>query len=138
MAAESARMVRELVWSEMPGASWESREELDVLVDRIQKELAAKALEQKRSRLLALASELERGIIVHRRTHRVQELIQLREQAISELRSQAGLESAPPLPGPQAEQWIAMGCAACRSLKIPKRSRLFGVDLPTSMTLSPI
>lgn len=111
-AAESARRMRELVWSELPGASWQSRGELDALVDKIQKNLAAKALEEQlRSRLLALASELERGTIVHRRAYRIQELNQLRERAINELRSHAGLEGAPQtLPGPQADQWIGWAC----------------------------
>ena len=71
-AAESARTVRELVWSELPDASWQTREELDALNRKIQEILDARTLEQLRSRLLALATELERGSIVHRRAHRLQ------------------------------------------------------------------
>src|SRR5271166_2494668 len=112
MAAESARTVRELVWSELPEASWQTREELDALIEKIQRILEARTLEQLRSRLLALATELERGTIVHRRAHRVNELKQLRDQAINELRSQAGLEGAPQtLPGPEAGQWIEWACS---------------------------
>jgi hypothetical protein len=111
MAAESARIVRELVWSELPEASWQNREELDALIDEIQKILDARTLEQLRSRLLALATELERGSIVHRRALRVNELNQLRDQAINELRSQARLEGAPQtLPGPDADRWIEWAC----------------------------
>jgi len=111
MTAECARVVRELVWSELPETSWQNREELDALIEKIQKSLAARTLEQLRSRLLALATELERGNIVHRRAHRLNELNQLRDQAINELRSQAGLEGAPQtLPGPQADQWIQWAC----------------------------
>ena len=55
-AAESARIVRELVWSELPEAAWQSRQELDALIDEIQRILEARTLEQLRSRLLALAS----------------------------------------------------------------------------------
>ena len=111
MTAESARIVRELVWSELPEASWQNREELDALINKIQKILAARTLEQLRSRLLALANELERGTIVHRRAHRLNELNQLRDQAVNELRSQAGLEGAPQtLPGPEADQWIEWAC----------------------------
>jgi hypothetical protein len=110
-AAEYARVVRESVWSELPAASWQDREELDMHIAEIQKLLDARALEQLRFRLSALATELERGTIVHRRAHRLNELNQLREQAISELRSQVALEGAPPnLPGPQADQWIAWAC----------------------------
>ena len=96
LAAESARMVRELVLSELPEASWQNREELDALIEEIQKTIEARNLEQRRLRLLALATELERGSIVHRRALRVNELNQLRDQAINELRSQAGEEGAPP------------------------------------------
>jgi hypothetical protein len=111
MAAEFARIVRELVWSELPQASWQNREELDALVEKIQEILDARTLAQLRSRLLALATELECGSIVHRRALRVNELNRLREQAVNELRSQAGLERTPPtLPGPQADRWIAWAC----------------------------
>src|ERR1035441_5218255 len=119
MAAESARMVRELVLSEMPEASWQNREELDALVEEIRKTVEARNVEQRRSRLLAIATELERGSIVHRRALRVNEVTQLRDQAVNELRSQAGLGGAPqPLPGPEADQWVAWACA----LKEPEDS----------------
>jgi len=111
IAAESARIVRESVSSELPEASWQNGEELDALIEKIQKSLHARALEQLRSRLLTLATELESGSIVHRRAHRLNELNQLRDQAINELRFQAGLEREPQtLPGPQANQWIEWAC----------------------------
>src|SRR5208283_2932485 len=81
----------------------------------IQEILDARTLEQLRSRLLALATELERGSIVHRRAHRLSELNQLRDQAVNELRSQAGLNPQT-LPGPDADQWIEWAC----SLKEPQ------------------
>jgi len=109
--AESARNLRAFVSSELPEASWQNREELEELLERIQKLAEARALEQLRSRLLALATELERGSIVHRRALRVDQVNQLRDQAINELRSQAGLERMPPtLPGPEADRWIAWAC----------------------------
>jgi protein TonB len=112
VAAKSAGLVRELVSSEMPEAEWQNREELDALVEKIRQSIDARALEQLRSRLVALATELERGGIVHRRAHRLNELNQLREQAIGELRAQAASEGAPQnLPGPQADRWIAWACA---------------------------
>ena len=43
MAAESARNLRALVSSEMPEASWQNREELDALLEEIQKSLEARA-----------------------------------------------------------------------------------------------
>ncbi len=119
LAAESARTVRELVLSELPEASWQNREELDALVEEIRKTIEVRNLEQRRSRLLALATELQRGSIAHRRALRVNELNQLRDQAINELRSQAGLGgAAQPLPGPEADQWVAWACG----LKEPEDS----------------
>jgi periplasmic protein TonB len=109
MSAESAGVVRELVWSELPEASWQDREELDALIEKTQQILDARALEQLRSRLLSLASELERGSIVHRRAHRLDELNHLRDEAVNELRSQAAL-SPQTLPGPDAAQWIDWAC----------------------------
>jgi hypothetical protein len=111
MAAEAARNLRALVLSEIPDASWDNREELDALLEEIQRRVEARALEQKRSRLLALATELERGSIVHRRAVRVDQLNQLRDQAISELRSQAASDKIPQaLPGPDADEWIEWAC----------------------------
>jgi protein TonB len=82
-----------------PEASHRTQGEVEALVEEIQKGL--------RSRLLALATELERGTIVHHRAFRVNQLNQLRDQAINELRSQAGVEEPPPtLPGPEAHEWI--------------------------------
>ena len=56
--------------------------------------------EQLRSRLLALTSELESGSIMHRRAFRIDQLNHLRDLAINELRSQAGLEGATDSAGP--------------------------------------
>lgn len=105
-AAEAARNLRSLVLSTKPDASWNSREEFDALVARIQK------VSEARSRLLALATELEAGTVVHRRALRVDQVNQLREQAIIELRSHAERSGEPPiLPGPEAEHWINWACA---------------------------
>jgi hypothetical protein len=110
MAAESARNLRALVLAELPDAAWQSRQELDALLEKIEKRVEARQLEQLRSRLLALAAELERGTIVHRRAIRVNQLTQLRDQAISELRSQAGKATPQPLPGPDSDEWLDWAC----------------------------
>jgi hypothetical protein len=103
-AAESARNLRSLISSEMPDASWQSREELEALLERIQRDREVRAL---RSRLSALASELERGSIVHRRATRAEQVNLLRDQAIKELRFLSEREEVPPaLPGPEADQWV--------------------------------
>ena len=110
--AKSADAVRQFVQSECPQASWQNRDELNELIAKIQQILEARTLAQQRStRLLALATELERGSIVHRRVQRLNELNQLREQAINELRSLAGVEGAPSsLPGPDSDQWMEWAC----------------------------
>jgi TonB family protein len=104
-AEEAARSLRTYVNSVLPQASWESREELEELIVRVERILAT------RSRILALATELEHGRIVHRREFRVEQLNRLRKQALDELRSWTKSEADPPtLPGPEAEQWIDWAC----------------------------
>jgi periplasmic protein TonB len=72
-----------------------------------QADVDAKEAEQMRARLLALATELERGEVVHHRALRITQVNQLREQAVQELRFQAVVARAPaPLPGPDAEHWV--------------------------------
>jgi hypothetical protein len=111
-AAESARNLRSLITSEAPDASWKNREELDTLLKDIERKVEARAIEEQRSQLLSLAAELERGSIQHRRAVRVTQLNQLRDLAVSELKSQAKQPGAPPsLPGPKdADEWLEWAC----------------------------
>lgn len=115
-AAEYARNLRSLVSSEIPDASWQSRDELEVLIDKIERNREVKA---RRSRLLDLASGLQRGSVVHRRAARVEQVNQLRDNAVQELQRLAEKEEGPPsLPGPEPDAWI--GWAS--SLKEPEDS----------------
>ena len=67
--------------------------------DNVQKDL--------RERLRSLAAELRRGSIVHHRAVRVNQLNQLRDEAVKELKGQAEAKGMPaPLPGPAVDQWI--------------------------------
>ncbi|MGD0932227.1 MAG: energy transducer TonB [Candidatus Korobacteraceae bacterium] len=110
-AAESGTKLRASISVELPDASWQNREELQAVIAKIQELEEARRIEQLRSRLLAVATELERGEITHRRAARVTELNQLRELAIKELLSQGGVEGEPPtLPGPEADQWVEWAC----------------------------
>lgn len=110
-AAESGGRLRASIAAELPDASWQNRGELQAVIAKIQELEEARRIEQLRSRLLAFATELERGSIVHRRAARVSELNQLRELAIKELLTQGGVEGEPPtLPGPEADQWIEWAC----------------------------
>jgi len=104
MAVESSQHVRTLALSDVPDAKWDDREDLVVLFE-------ARDLERRREQLSALADELERGNVVHRRAARVAQLTQLRGKAVEELRSLAAAEKAPPaLPGPDAPHWIDWAC----------------------------
>jgi len=110
MAVESSHNVRTLALSDVPDADWQDREHLVALFE-------ARDLERRREQLAALADELERGNVVHRRAARVAQLTQLRSKAVEELRSLAAAEKAPPaLPGPDAPHWIEWAC----SLKEPE------------------
>jgi hypothetical protein len=110
-AVESARNLRALVSAEMPEATWQDRAELDVLIAEIQKRIEARHIEGLRARLTALAAELERGTIVHRRAVRVTQLNQMRDAAVKELRSQAAAPGKPQaLPGPDPDEWLDWAC----------------------------
>ena len=117
-AAESSRNLRALVLAELPEASWQNREELDAIVEEISRRIEARNLEQRRFRLNGLAAQLERGTIVHRRTVRLNQLQQLRDQAVKELRAQAAQASPPTVPGPESDEWIDWAC----KLKEPEDS----------------
>ena len=109
-AAESSRNLRALVLAELPEASWQNREELDAIVEEISRRIEARNLEQRRFLLNGLATYLERGNIVHRRTVRQNQLQQMRDEAVKELRKQAALPSPPALPGPESDEWIDWAC----------------------------
>jgi periplasmic protein TonB len=105
VAAESSRSLRTYVLSELPEADWQDRNELNSLLEAIQ-------IQHRRSLLLALAGELEKGNVVHRRAARVTQLNELRTEALEELRSFAAAEKAPPpLPGPSADRWMEWACS---------------------------
>ncbi len=112
VATESSRNLRALVLSELPEAAWTNREELRGILEDIQKRIEERHIEQQRSRLVALAAELEAGRIVHRRAARVTQMNQLREEAINELMSEASRNGAPQsLPGPEeADEWLEWAC----------------------------
>ena len=102
-AAECARNLRSLISSELPDASWKDRDELETVLDKIEKN---REINARRSRLLDIVYALQQGGIVHRRAARVDQLNQLRESAIQELLLAEKIEMPPLLPGPQADQWV--------------------------------
>jgi len=110
--ADSSQTLRGLIFSELPDATWQNRNELEAVLEEIAKRVEARNIEQRRARLRALAEELEGGTITHRRAARVTQLKELRDLAVAELRSQAD-DSAPPpsLPGPEAYEWVEWACS---------------------------
>jgi protein TonB len=107
-AAEAGQALRAWILSESPEATWQNREELNALVEAIEKDIEMRT---RRSRLQEVASELLQGTIRHRRAARVEQVNLLRDQAINELRSLADGEELPPaLPGPEAGQWVQWAC----------------------------
>jgi len=112
-ATDAVNRLRSAVMEVLPEASWQTRDELDELL------ACAEWIVGARSRLLALATELECGNIVHRRVHRVDQLNQLRAQAITELRFFVESRGEPPiLRGPEVDKWVDWAC----SLKEPEDS----------------
>lgn len=105
VAVESSRTLRTYILSELPEADWQDRNELDSLLQAIE-------TQHRRAQLLALAAELEKGNIVHRRAARVSQLNELRTEASEELRTLSAAEKAPPpLPGPSADRWMEWACS---------------------------
>jgi hypothetical protein len=104
-AAESARNLRSLVSSELPEASWQTRDELEVLLETIERN---REINARRSRLLDLAAGLQRGSVLHRRAARVEQVNELRDKAVRELQGLAARDEVPPsLPGPEPDNWVA-------------------------------
>jgi protein TonB len=109
-ADEHARKLRDMLQADAPNAEWTDHAQLAALVAELD-------VAHQRSRLRSLADELQRGNIAHRRAARVQQLSELRDHAVNELRSLADQTGAPPtLPGPEAAGWVEWAC----SLKEPE------------------
>src|ERR1700759_1250082 len=79
---ESVLMVREMVHAERPTATWTDRSALEQLMHDLEKEAQIKVNEERRSRLLDLANELEAGAVRHRFESRASSLNSLRTQAV--------------------------------------------------------
>ncbi|HEY1732671.1 MAG TPA: BON domain-containing protein, partial [Terriglobales bacterium] len=108
---QNALVVRELVHAERPAASWNDRSALEQLMDDLEKEAQIRLYEQRRTRLLDLASELEAGSVRHRFEARAASLSALRTGAVRELRIAAALpDQRKELPGPEPSQWLHWAC----------------------------
>ena len=95
-------------------------------------EIAGKARrnQQRRTKLLDLANELDAGRVKHRSDRRTTALDRLRLEAVRELRTEATLSAqVRDLPGPNARQWLHWACRlqdAKDALVLPSLCRDFG------------
>jgi protein TonB len=110
-ARQHATAVREVIRAERADAKWGDREALDLLILELEIAAQEKVNEQRRTRLLELASEFEAGSIKHRFESRVSALNALRQEAVDQLRADAALKDQEKvLPGPDAGEWLGWAC----------------------------
>ncbi len=105
-ACQQAATLCDLVRAERPDAQWRDRKDLDQLIQDLEHAAEERRNQQRRSRLLELADELNAGSVQHRSAARAAALNTLRLQAVEELRRQAGAEVVNELPGPKASEWL--------------------------------
>ena len=110
-AHQNALIVRDLVRGERPAASWSDRNALEQLMHDLEKEAQIRLNEERRTKLMDLADELEAGTVRHRFEARAAALNGLRQDAIRELRLAAALpDQHKELCGPEASQWLHWAC----------------------------
>lgn len=110
-ARQFAAMVRDLIHQERPDASWNDRADLELLIHELEIAAQARRNQQRRTKLLELASELEAGQIKHRFEARTAALNALRLDAVKQLRAEgARSEQEKDLPGPDAGEWLHWAC----------------------------
>ena len=106
-AQQNAAAVRDLILAERPDVSWSDRGSLEHVIEQLEAAELERANQQRRNKLLELASELEAGTVKHRVEARTTALNSLRLEAVAELRSAAqASEQEHELPGPEANEWL--------------------------------
>ncbi|MGA7461167.1 MAG: hypothetical protein WBW69_13135 [Candidatus Korobacteraceae bacterium] len=110
-ACQHASALRDLLRAEDAGAKWSDRAALEHLILALEIAADEKRIEQRRTKLLELASELEAGTIKHRVSARAESLNAVRVKAVAQLRDLAAQkEQEKELPGPEASQWLHWVC----------------------------
>ncbi len=110
-ATQSAAIVRDLILAEDPSAQWNDRHGLEIVIQDLEHAAVERLKQQRRSRLLGLANELEAGTVHHRFESRSAVLNGMRMEAVGELRKNAALsEQDKDLPGPEASAWMFWAC----------------------------
>lgn len=110
-ASQHASALRDLLRAENADAKWSDREALEHLILALEIAADEKRVQQRRTKLLELASELEAGSLKHRSSARAESLNALRVKAVTQLRDLAARkEQEKELPGPEASQWVHWVC----------------------------
>src|SRR5580698_4448160 len=110
-ATQSAAIVRDLILAEDPGAQWNDRHSLEIVIQDLEYAAIERLKQQRRARLLGLANELEAGTVHHRFESRSAVLNGMRMEAVGELRKNAALaEQEKELPGPEPSAWMYWAC----------------------------
>lgn len=110
-ARRDAAKVRDLIRAERPDAQWKDRGALDSLIRDLEVAAEQKRIQERRNKLLDLASELDRGKVKHRVEARTATLNGLRLEAVKQLRKDADLaQQDKQLPGPPAREWLHWVC----------------------------
>ncbi len=106
-ANHQATILSHRILAERADAHWSDRASLEHLIQELKAAAEEKRNQQRRARLLDLATELEAGRVKHRLESRTTLLNNLRSQTIAELRAKAALpEQSKELPGPAAHEWL--------------------------------
>jgi hypothetical protein len=111
-AGQHGAILRDLIRAERPDANWSDRRSLEQLIHELETSAEASRQQQRRTKLLELANELDAGRVRHRIGRRTTELETLRLEAVKELRTEASVsEPVKDLPGPSASEWLHWACS---------------------------
>ena len=110
-ARRDGALLRDLIRSERPDAKWNDRTELDMLIHDLEIAAQQRRNDQRRAKLLDLATELDVGRVRHRFEARSNSLNALRAEAVKELRKEAAAtQQEKELPGPDGGAWLHWAC----------------------------
>ncbi len=109
---QHAAILRTRIKAIRPEASWADRQSLESLIQDLQAAAEAERNQQRRTKLVTLAKELEAGKINHRSSTRAAALNSIRLAAVRELQIEAAQAGrAKELPGPSASEWLHWACS---------------------------
>ena len=126
-ARQHGGALRELIRVDNAQARWSDRPALEHLILSLEIAAEEKRKQQRRTKLLELANELEQGTVKHRIRARATELNERRLKAVEQLKAEAARpEQEKELPGPQAGAWISWACSLQDEKDAPVLAELRG------------